>query len=193
MESTRRLTRWPLTRRLVVGTLVLVALIVVGVRIASAAEIVPSVGITRPVDNNNNSSDARISGGLAIRGALLPMLKGEVGASYRSESRLDGNLHVRQWPITTSLWLAPVPWLYAGGGVGWYQTTFDYNSTLPLQDDTRTEFGSHIGGGLEIPMTPGVSVDVNGRYVFMRRQENPVPQQFNPNFWTTSLGLAIKF
>jgi Outer membrane protein beta-barrel domain len=192
MESTRRIARWPLTKRIAVGALVLLTLIAVGIGIASAAEIIPSVGITRPVDDNV-TSDAKIYGGLAVRGALLPFLKGEIGAAYRSESRLDGNLKVRQWPITTSLWLAPAPWLYAGGGVGWYQTTYDFNSALPFQDDTQQQFGVHVGGGVEVPVAPAAALDLNGRYVFIRNQENPIPQDFNPNFWTTTLGLAIKF
>lgn len=192
MESTRRITRWPLTKRIVVGTLVLLALIAVGVRIAAAAEVIPSLGITRPVDNNL-SSDARIYGGLAIRGALLPLLEGEIGAAYRSESRMDGNLKVRQWPLTTSLWLTPAPWMYAGGGVGWYQTTYDFANSVPLRDDTQQQFGVHVGGGLEMPIAPVAALDLNGRYVFIRDQKDPIPREFNPNFWTTSLGLAIQF
>ena len=30
------------------------------------------------------------------------------------------------WPITASLWFTPIPMLYAGGGVGWYQVTLNY-------------------------------------------------------------------
>ena len=43
-------------------------------------------------------------------------------------------------------------------------------------------------------MAPGASLDLGGRYVMMRNQQDRlVPQTFDPDFWTTSLGLAIHF
>jgi opacity protein-like surface antigen len=103
-------------------------------------------------------------------------------------------LHVRMWPITASLYLSPVPALYAGAGVGWYNVTFDYDDTLPIEDETNQEFGVHLGGGLQVPLAPSAAVDLNGRYVFMREQESPlVPESFDPDFWATRLGLAFKF
>ena len=85
---------------------------------ACAGEIVPQIGLSKPIDGDN---DAKLFGGLALRGSLAPFLKMEIGASYRSEKRLNGNLDVRQWPITASLWLTPAPVIYAGAGVGWWR------------------------------------------------------------------------
>ncbi|MFI5371249.1 MAG: outer membrane protein [Candidatus Eisenbacteria bacterium] len=160
---------------------------------ARATEIVPSLGMTRAVDNGNQT---QLSGGLAVRGHILPLLEAEIAAGYRSDSRFDGALHVRQWPITTSLWLTPIPEIYAGGGVGFYQTTMDYDqSRVPLvHDETRQDFGIHLGGGVQVPLAPSVGLDVGGRYVMMRDQESPlIPQRFNPDFWTLNAGLAFKF
>jgi hypothetical protein len=44
-------------------------------------------------------------------------------------------------------------------------------------------------------MTPKLGLDLSGRYVFMQKDNNnvQVPTTFNPDFWSTSLGLAIKF
>jgi len=127
----------------------------------------------------------------------MPMVKSEIGVAYRSESRFNEQLTVRTWPITASLWLQPIPALYAGGGVGWYQITNDYDQSkiaFPVQDNTHSEFGIHLGGGLRVPLAPAAAVDLNGRYVMMREQESPlIPEKFNPDFWTTSLGLAIGF
>jgi opacity protein-like surface antigen len=98
------------------------------------------------------------------------------------------------WPVTASLWLTPLSMLYAGGGVGWYHTTFDYNEALPLQDTTKQKFGVHLGGGLTLPLAPVLGLDLQGRYVFLNKAGIPPrPQSFNPDYWTTSLGLAIKF
>jgi len=158
---------------------------------AHAGEIIPSIGLSRTLDGDN---DARVFGGVAFRGHLAPILLSEIGVAYRSESYFDDQLQVRMWPVTASLYLSPVPALYAGAGVGWYNTTFDYDSALPIRDETSQEFGVHVGGGLQVPLAPSAAVDLNGRYVFMRDQESPlVPESFDPDFWSTTLGLAFKF
>jgi hypothetical protein len=187
-------------KRLMLAFLVWVLLIVSGIvyhgaRVAHGAEVIPSVGFTRLVDGDD---EAAISGGLAFRGALLaPILQGELGVSYRSESRFSDQLKVRMWPVTASAWLFPVPTLYAGAGVGYYNVTFDYDEDTLGQifdDETTQEFGVHVGGGVRLPMAPRAALDLNGRYVMLRDQEDRlVPENFDPDFWTASIGLAIGF
>src|ERR1051326_5484532 len=92
----------PLLDRALIGAALFMAMLLLGVQLARATEIIPSVGITRAVNTDDNST--KISGGLAVRGNLAPFLMAEIGASYRSEERFGGDLHIRQWPITTSLW-----------------------------------------------------------------------------------------
>lgn len=158
---------------------------------AAASEIVPSVGLTRAADNDG---DAEVFGSLAFRHRLAPVLLSEIDVSYRSEDYFDDMLHVRMWPVTASLYLSPVPSLYAGAGVGWYNVTLDYEDDLLFEDDTSQEFGVHVGGGLQVPLAPSAAVDLNGRYVFMQEQESPlVPDTFDPDFWATRLGVAFKF
>lgn len=178
--------------RILIGAGLFLALLLMGVQIARATEVIPSVGITRAVNTDDNST--RMSGGLAVRSNLAPFLMGEIGASYRSETRSGGDLHIRQWPITASLWLTPVPMLYAGGGAGWYQTTLDYAKSQPFSDETHQQFGVHLGGGLRVPLAPMVGLDLNGRYVFLGNLEQKLSTtRMNPDYWTTSLGLASKF
>jgi opacity protein-like surface antigen len=145
----------------------------------------------------NSDADAKVFGSLALRSDVLPMLKSEIGIAYRSESRFDDLLHVRMWPITASLYVAPVPMLYAGAGVGWYPITYDYDqSKIPfaIKDETQQEFGVHLGGGMTLPLAPSAGIDLNGRYVMIRDQQSHlIPEKFSPDFWTTALGLAIKF
>jgi hypothetical protein len=158
---------------------------------ARGAQIVPSIGTSKAVNGNG---DATTFGGVAFRAPLAPLLESEIGVAYRSESRFDDQLRVRTWPVTASLYLKPVPALYAGGGVGWYHTTLDYASGLPFADETTQNFGVHVGGGLQVPLGTNVAVDLNGRYVMMRDQESRlVPEKFNPDYWMTSMGLAIGF
>lgn len=161
--------------------------------VASAVQIIPSIGLSKSMDSNGG--DAKVYGGLALRVPFASLLQGEVGISYRSESFLDENLKVRMWPVTASLWITPISSLYLGGGVGWYKTTYDYAETFPIADRTTSKFGEHLGAGLGIPLGPRVALDVNGRYVFLQKENNNTfpPSSFDPDFWTTSLGLALKF
>lgn len=192
MNTTWRLLCLRLLKRSCFGALVLTLLVLFGVGVSRAAQVIPSLGLTRGL--HDGGDEAKMYGGLAVRGRMAPFLKGEIGVAYRSESRFDDALKIRMWPVTTSLWLTPVPALYAGGGVGWYQTTYDYDAILPIEDETIQKFGMHLGGGLEIPLAPAVSLDLNGRYVFLEKDEGGLPpQEFDPDFWSTTLGLAVGF
>jgi hypothetical protein len=178
--------------RALIGAGLFLASLLIGVQIARAVEVIPSLGITRAV--NGDDDTAKLSGGLALRGDMAPFLMAEIGASFRNEERFGGDLHIKQWPITTSLWLKPVPMLYAGGGAGWYQTTLDYDESLPFTDETKQKFGVHLGGGLRMPLAPMLGLDVNGRYVFLDDVDQKLStEKLDPDFWTTSVGLAIKF
>jgi hypothetical protein len=175
------------------GALFLAFLVASSAGVARAMEIIPSVGVTKSTDDN--AGDAQGFGGLALRAPLLPFLQLEGGIGYRQDSFSGGDIKVKQWPLTASLWLTPLPMLYAGGGLGWYRTTLDFDSSLPQEDSTTMETGVHLGGGLNIPIAPRLGLDLSGRYIFMQQDNDnvQVPTTFNPDFWTTSLGLAIRF
>jgi opacity protein-like surface antigen len=178
--------------RFLTGTLLLAVLVAASADTSQAVQIIPSIGYTKGMDSD--AGDGKLSGGLAIRAAILPFLSAEGGITYRQESFFDDNLTVRMWPVTASLWLTPVPLLYAGGGLGWYRTTYDYRSTLPIEDATTDQIGIHLGGGLSVPLSPALGLDLNGRYVFMQADDSlEFPTEFDPDFWSASLGLAIKF
>lgn len=185
-------------RRVVVARHIVAALVVATFAttitgMARAIELIPSIGATKSTDSN--SGDAKAYGGLALRAPLLPFLKVEGSIAYRQDSFAGGDLKVRQWPVTASVWAAPLPMVYAGGGIGWYRTTLDFNSSLPLEDETSNKMGVHLGGGVGIPLAPMLGLDLNGRYIFMQKDKNnvQVPTTFNPDFWTLALGLALKF
>lgn len=190
MEAVRNETAPRLLRRAAVATAVLLVALLTGIAIARAGEVVPAIGLQHPKDGG----DSKIYGSLALRGNLLPALQSEIALAYRNESQPGDQLQVRRWPVTASLWLKPVPSIYAGGGVGWYHTTLDYAPATLIPDRTREEFGVHLGGGVQVPVAPSASLDLGGRYVMLRNQSDRlVPEQFNPDFWVTSLGLAFHF
>jgi opacity protein-like surface antigen len=168
----------------------LAALAALAPALSSAAEIVPSYGLTK----SEGSDDVKGMIQLGVRGSLVPdVLQTEVAAGYRTDEMNNGALDVRQWPITASLYLTPLRLVYAGVGVGWYHTTYDYESDL-IDDETTQDFGVHVGGGVKVPVSPRVAVDLNGRWVQLQDQESRlVPEKFDPSFWTLSAGLALKF
>lgn len=159
--------------------------------IVSAGEIVPALGYAKSAEG---TGDGHLFASLAARGNVAPPLVAEVGIGYRSESSSDDLVHAKVWPITASLYLTPLPFLYAGGGVGWYQTSYDFAAALPLRDETRRDFGTHLGGGVQMPLGSRAGLDLNGRYVMMQDQSDPViPEKYRPDFWTGTVGLALKF
>jgi hypothetical protein len=178
--------------RILIASILSVILISAAAGIGRAAQLIPSLGFTKSTDVNIDTGN--FSGGLALRAPLLPFLSLEGGISYREESLSNDELKLRMWPVTASLWWTPVPMLYAGGGLGWYRTTYDYKSTVPFEDATTDQVGVHLGGGVAMPLSTRLGLDLNGRYIFMQ-QDNSVqfPTEFNPDFWNMSLGLAIKF
>jgi hypothetical protein len=168
----------------------LIAAALHGTADSRAAEIVPSFGLTRAADGDETKSNL----GLALRTDLAgPYLQSEIGVSHRKEEYFGGGLKTRMIPLTASLLLRPVPSLHADAGVGWYHTKYDYENPA-LEDETDQKFGVHVGGGVQMPLAPKAAIDLTGRYVFMKDQESKlVPATFDPDFWTMSLGLALKF
>ena len=180
-----------MTARLPVGALLLTTLTLIPTP-GWAIELIPSLGVSKAPDAN--AGDAKFSAGFALRAPVLPFLKLEGGISYRQDSFFDQSLKVRMWPVTVSGWLTPFRMLYAGGGLGWYRTTYDYKSPFLNHDRTTDTIGVHLGGGVLVPLAPKVGLDINGRYVFMQKNnEINLPTTFNPDFWNASLGLAIQF
>jgi hypothetical protein len=176
--------------RLLMAALLSTILLAASTGTSRAMQFIPSLGFTKPTDAT--AGNGQLSGGLALRGSLLPFLSLEGGISYRQESYANGD--VRMWPVTASLWLTPVPVVYAGGGVGWYRTSYDFQPGTGIADVTTSRAGVHVGGGLAIPLSRSIGLDLNARYIFMQADNTvQLPTQFNPDFWSTSFGLAIKF
>ena len=189
-QSVSRLARW-----LAVGMVAVLGLAGSTARArAEGVELIPSVGLQRAI---KGSDQVKPYYGLALRAKILPMLKGEVAGAYRTDdfSTSSGDFTVKSWPVTASLWLAPLSSIYVGGGVGWYNQSFEFAPSVGQQNRTRQDFGMHVGGGLDLPLAPKLGVDLNGRYVFLPVKNDPVDvlKDWNPSYWTTSIGLSLRF
>ena len=190
MRRLMQLASSGLATRLLTGALLSIIFLATSAGASRAMQIIPSLGFTKPTDAT--AGNGQLSGGLALRQSLLPILSAEGGIAYRQESYANGD--VRMWPVTASLWLTPMPVVYAGGGVGWYRTTYDYQPGTGIADVTTSRAGVHVGGGMAVPLSPSLGLDLNARYIFMQTDNSvQLPSQFNPDFWSTTVGLAIKF
>jgi len=182
-----------LARRSLVGGLIFLALVFAGVSLAHAAEIVPSIGMSAGA----HGGDPKFSTGLALRTTVIPFVKGEVGFAYHRESYSfsGGTLNATSWPVTASVWFAPIPFAYVGGGGGWYHSTVSLAGAPVVASVTQQAFGTHWGGGLRMPLAPPlVALDLNARYVVLSKQTNSLTAAtYDPSFWTVALGLAVKF
>jgi opacity protein-like surface antigen len=114
--------------------------------------------------------EIRLASWLGIQGAVDYRLvnKYKIDASVAS-----GDLKIRSVPTTLSakLYIPLVVFSpFAEAGAGWYHLIYDYSSSLKaagLSDDTETTFGWHVGGGVELPIAPRVSIYGEGRAVFV--------------------------
>ena len=133
---------------------------------------------------------------MALRTGLAPFIQSEIGVAYRREQFSGGSGAATTWPLTASLWVAPIPFLYAGGGAGWYHTSFTYPglTLTATAATTQQRFGTHVGGGMRMPLAPMVGLDLNARYVILDNPKNAsVPSGYDPKFWSAALGLGVKF
>jgi len=177
--------------RAVIGGVVFLVLILLGVGIARSAEVLPAIGFARPAEGG----DSKLYSSLSMRTSLAPFVQSELGVAYRRDEFSSGTITATSWPVTASVWLAPIPFAYAGGGVGWYTTSFSMPGT-PLAAaaaTTQSSFGTHLGGGLRMPLAPMLGLDLNARYVILEKPDNTtIPSSYDPKFWSLALGLGVK-
>ena len=178
--------------RVLVGGVVFLGLDLLGVEVAQAIEVIPSIGFARPAQGG----DSKLYTGVALRTGLAPFIQSELGVAYRSEQFASGAASATTWPLTASLWVAPIPFLYAGGGVGMYQTSFSFPGTplIASAATTQRSFGTHVGGGMRMPIAPMLGLDLNARYVILEKPKSSlIPSSYDPKFWSAALGLGVKF
>ncbi|HET7225534.1 MAG TPA: hypothetical protein VFK69_07430 [Candidatus Eisenbacteria bacterium] len=177
--------------RAVIGALIVMAVLLVGIQTAHASTnwLIPSVGMTRAIHGDNEVTPF---GQLAIRTHWAPLLSTEVGVGYRQDHFNDNTITQRSWPVTATLWITPVQQIYVGGGVGLYNNSLSFRDDLGIRNRTTERFGTHVGGGVMVPLGSSLGLDLNAKYVFMEREHVDFVS-FDPSNWTTSAGLAFRF
>lgn len=149
----------------------------------------PTIGWSKSTD-----TDAELMFGAALRYKFLPALAVEGSINYRQEEFPDGALTVRTWPVQITGMLYPLPVAYAAIGIGWYNSTFDYNEdTAAVDDTTEQEFGWHFGGGVQFPLGSVVNLVADLRYVFLDYDFESVPGsgEVDDDFYMITTGLLF--
>jgi outer membrane protein W len=134
----------------------------------------PQIGMQKAQDADNHNYLI----GATLRLRMMPALGIEGGIGYRQEDFGNDALTIREWPVTVTALLYPLPIAYGGVGGGWYNSTFDYNDTYNaagIDDETESEFGWHLAAGLELPASPRLRIYGDVRYVFLDRKFKELP------------------
>lgn len=138
----------------------------------TSVSIGPMLGYQKAKD-----ADGSYMAGAALRVRLLRLIGFEGSVNYRQEDYGDG-LTVKSWPVMASAMIYPLPLLYGVVGMGWYNTTFDFDQSLETQgfeDDTKHKVGWHFGAGVEVPASSKVKLTGDIRYVFLDYDFQSIP------------------
>jgi hypothetical protein len=137
--------------------------------------------------------------GATLRMKLIPSIGVEGDIGYRQEKFGSGAVTVKNWPVTITGLLYPLPIIYGGVGSGWYNTTFDYADTynqLGFADETIREFGWHLAAGVELPASPKLKLFGDIRYVFLDYKFKDLPGELlngaKANFYSLNFGLLFR-
>ena len=147
----------------------------------------PQIGFSKASD-----TDAKVLYGAALRAKFLPALGVEGSINYRQEEFAGDTGTMRSWPVQVTGLFYPVSVVYAAVGAGWYNTTFDYDDSVVLSDDTQQEVGWHFGGGLELPLGEVMKFTGDIRYVYLDYDFETVPgSNAQDDFYMVTGGLLF--
>jgi opacity protein-like surface antigen len=137
--------------------------------------------------------------GATMRLKLMSVLGAEGDIGYRQEKFGTDVLTVKQWPVTVTALLYPLPILYGGIGAGWYFTTLDYAdrfNQIGYEDETSTKTGWHLAAGIEFPPLSSVKVFGDVRWVFLDYKFKELPEAVldgaDANFYSINVGVLFR-
>ena len=184
-----------MVRQILLVTLTAVFLLSLSEVSAGGFSLGPHIGYQKAKDAN----EGKFMFGATARLKLIGALAAEGTISYRQEKYgQDDVLTVKSWPIMVTGLLYPIPIVYAGVGIGWHRTTYDFDENklpapFPAKDETKTDFGWHLGAGVELPLG-GMDLVGDIRYVFLDRSFPDFQdiKELNGDFFMITAGLLFR-
>lgn len=133
--------------------------------------------------------------GAAIRYKFSPAIGLQGSVNYRQEEfGNQDSLTVKSWPVMATAMFYPVDAVFGLVGMGLYNTSFDRDDNdTDLADDTESDIGWHIGGGVEFPLGDRSLLTGDLRYVFLD-QEFDSPSGLgneDSDFYMISVGILV--
>jgi opacity protein-like surface antigen len=160
----------------------------------SSVYLGPHLGIQKSPDAENSNYLV----GATLRIPLMPALGLEGDVGYRKEEYGNGAVTVKDWPLTVTGLLYPLPVLYGGIGGGWYNSTIDYSDAYNqtgIDDETTQDFGWHLAAGIELPTSSSIKLYGDVRYVFLDRKFDELPGAVldgeKSDFYSINFGLLF--
>jgi len=154
------------------------------------------VGPHLGIQKSKSAEGANYLVGATLRLKLLPVLGAEADIGYRQEKYGSGALTVKNWPVTVTGLLYPLPIIYGGIGAGWYNTTFHYADEYDIGDETTHESGWHLAAGIELPASPHIRLFGDIRYVFLDYKFKDLPGAVldgaESDFYSINFGVLLR-
>ena len=173
--------------------------ILISLPLSASSQTNVYVGPHLGMQNSSDAEDANYLIGATVRAKLMPILGAEADISYRQEKYGDGAVTARDWPVTVTGLLYPLPFLYGGIGGGWYFTTLDYSDVYNdagVEDETSQNFGWHLAAGVEIPASPRFRVFGDVRFVFLEYDFAELPDEIldgtDSDFYSINVGVLFR-
>jgi opacity protein-like surface antigen len=148
-------------------------------------------------ENSDSDEEGNYFGGAQVRLKGTPFFAAEVAIEYHSDEYLNGNVEIISWPVQASALFYVFPAVYGLAGAGWHNTTIKVEGE---PDESNADFGWHLGGGVEIPVSESMSISGDIRYVFLDYDghENQLVEvgesereieDLEADFWEASFGI----
>jgi opacity protein-like surface antigen len=141
--------------------LIVVAMLWGGSASANGLGIGARYTFVRNIESHKNTNMIGVLG--RLRG---PVIGVEAAIDYRKDD-MGGDVSVTTWPVTATLLIYPFQPIYGLAGFGWYNATVKYPVGASTVSKTTTQLAYHLGAGIEIPVSPGISLNGEFRYIFL--------------------------
>ena len=136
-------------------------------------------------------------GGIHGRIRLSDHFAGEGSIGVHESAFAKGDLRVIQIPLQGTLFFYPIaegPFLpYLQAGIGFYYTKTEFRGALDhVPNRPENIFGQHFGVGVEIELSPRVTLDFSLKYVF----QNATIFSLERNaldYWQFTVGFSCSF
>jgi opacity protein-like surface antigen len=143
------------------------------------------------VMNQDDDEKSHMAGVFARAGFTFLGVEGAI--DYHKED-LPLGLELKSWPISATLLVYPMPVFYALAGLAWYNTTLEFPSSTPFESQSESQLGYHVGAGVELPLSPRVSLCSDLRWLFIDYEFDDIAASIGDveaNALTINAGLLI--